>query len=110
MYNQESIREMIAECASKVGGQKALSDLIGITAQYVNDILRSRRNPGPRVLSFFGLVKEISFSPDPHERVEPITDSMGNTWSPFCLDCGTRSIHVVRPGSVDCYFCERAGK
>ncbi len=34
-----------------------------------------------------------------------ITDGFGNTWSIICPYCGKFSMHVVRPGKVQCSEC-----
>ncbi len=36
---------------------------------------------------------------------DSISDDCGNTWSATCLECGRKSMHVVRPGKVQCAYC-----
>lgn len=35
----------------------ACADMIGISKAYLSDVLRGRRDPGPAILKFLGLVK-----------------------------------------------------
>ena len=38
-------------------------------------------------------------------RVDTIADGHGSAWSIVCPDCGKRTMHVVRPGKVQCGEC-----
>ena len=35
-----------------------------------------------------------------------ITDGFGNHWSAYCEQCGRKSRVVVRPGKVQCPYCD----
>ena len=43
------------------GSQKALAIKIGISPQYLEDILLGRREPGESVLNFLGMQKVVSY-------------------------------------------------
>ena len=58
------IRSVLARMVVKVGGQKTLATKMGVSQAYLSDILRGRRDPGPRVLAFLGLRRT-------YERVKP---------------------------------------
>lgn len=36
---------------------------------------------------------------------DTISDGCGSTWSATCPECGLKSMHVVRPGKVQCAYC-----
>lgn len=40
------------------------------------------------------------------ENLDMITDGYGSFWSVTCLECGQDTMHVVRPGRVQCANCE----
>jgi len=42
----------------------------------------------------------------PKEEGETIKDGFGSEWSIYCHECGRPSMHVVRPGKVQCGLCE----
>ena len=52
----DDIHRMIQDEADDAGGLRALGRKWKLSAAYLSDILRHRRNPGPSVLSRFGLV------------------------------------------------------
>jgi len=95
----------LIELTSEVGSQKGLANIIGISAQHMNDIIKGRRMPGPKVLDFFGLKKEITYSLEPWEEIL-LDDGFGNRWDAFCDVCGTKSVYIVRPGDARCSICE----
>ena len=40
------------------------------------------------------------------EKEEVIEDGFGSAWSRTCCQCGKRSMYVVRPGKVQCGWCD----
>ncbi len=40
------------------------------------------------------------------DKQKTITDDAGNTWLKTCPNCGNDTMHVVRPGKVQCSNCE----
>jgi len=42
------------------------------------------------------------------DRTDPesLDDGYGNLWSPFCLECGGKTMQIVRPGKVQCSECD----
>lgn len=53
--------ELLRREAEKGGSQKALAARLGITAQYLSDVLNGRREPGEAVLKPLGLRKVIVY-------------------------------------------------
>jgi len=43
------------------GSQKALAERIGVSPQYLGDILLARREPGESILGFLGMQKVVSY-------------------------------------------------
>lgn len=43
--------------------------------------------------------------PKASEEQDLIEDGHGSTWSAWCPECGRRTMHVVRPGKVQCSKC-----
>lgn len=54
-YTDEDVIEMLRYRVDREGTQTALSIQIGITPQYLSDVLKGRRRPGPAILNFLGL-------------------------------------------------------
>jgi transcriptional regulator with XRE-family HTH domain len=52
---RNEVVELLREMAKGPGGQTALACRIGCRKQYISDVLRERRPPGPRVLKALGL-------------------------------------------------------
>lgn len=52
---------LIEELVQEEGSQAAAAKRIGITPSYVGDVLRGTREPGPAILSFFGIEKETVY-------------------------------------------------
>lgn len=36
---------------------------------------------------------------------ETISDGFGSSWSAYCPTCGRKSMHIIRPGKVQCAHC-----
>jgi transcriptional regulator with XRE-family HTH domain len=53
----DPIRELEARKAGR--SLRAIAQEIGVTAPYIHDILRGRRDPGPKVLEYLGLEKTV---------------------------------------------------
>lgn len=41
----------------------------------------------------------------PSKPEDVIEDGFGSSWSAYCPECGNKSMHVVRPGKVQCSNC-----
>ncbi len=52
----------ILKCqADAIGSQKALAKKIGITPQYLNNVINFRQDPGPIILEYLGVEKVVSY-------------------------------------------------
>ena len=60
-----TLHEVLADLKQRVkaadGNQAAVARELGINPQYLNDILRKRREPGPMVLRAMGWKKSVSY-------------------------------------------------
>ncbi|TXM63962.1 hypothetical protein FV226_27055 [Methylobacterium sp. WL12] len=50
--------DRLREAINEEGTASAWADSVGLSRQYVGDVLARRRPPGPRLLSALGLVRE----------------------------------------------------
>lgn len=57
----EDVLELIRREVKACGTQQAFAVKVGITQGYVNDILRRKREPGPKVLEALGLEKVVVY-------------------------------------------------
>ena len=55
--------ELLRVLATQSDSQSALAAEIGISPQYLNDILKGRREPGETVLRYLGLQKRVIYVP-----------------------------------------------
>lgn len=44
-----------------LSSQKQVAVLIGVSPQFINDVLRGRRDPGDKVAGYFGLKRKVVF-------------------------------------------------
>jgi DNA-binding transcriptional regulator YdaS (Cro superfamily) len=56
------VRELRRRCEA-AGGQSAWAAEAGVASQYVSDVVRGRREPGPRIIAGLGLRREVRFVP-----------------------------------------------
>lgn len=61
--------EMVCREIEQIGSQKKAAKEWGISTQYLNDIIRYRREPGRKLLDEFGLYKHVSYEPKDTSKV-----------------------------------------
>lgn len=44
-----------------IGSQKEAAEAWGISTQFLNDLLRGRRDPSPAILNALGMKKEVDY-------------------------------------------------
>ncbi len=91
-------REMISHIKSlcrKAGSQKAFAASLGISEQYLSEIIRGKRGMSDNVLTKLGFEKVILYAAS--KEPEP---------TGACLHCNGRTIQV-RPGKWQCGGCGR---
>jgi Helix-turn-helix len=58
---EDRLREMIKIGVRVNGSQKAFAKRVGISEQYLSDILKGRREPGVKLLDYFGLERVVGY-------------------------------------------------
>jgi hypothetical protein len=53
---------LLAKRCEEAGSQKAFAEANGVSAQYVSDVLKQKREPGEAILKALGLYKVESYS------------------------------------------------
>ena len=61
--NINTLKRSLQLRAETLGSQKELADGIGISAQYLSDVLLGKRMPGKKILDWLGLQAEIVYRP-----------------------------------------------
>jgi len=51
------------------------------------------------------ILLELEIADERRREDDTISDGFGNAWDAICLNCGRRSMEVVRPGKVQCAYC-----
>jgi len=63
--NQEEVVDRIRldlYYLARIGGtQESAAKSLGISPQYLSDVLKGRREPGPKVLKALGLVRKVTY-------------------------------------------------
>lgn len=57
----EDVRSLLRRECEDAGGQKAWATENGLSAAYVNDVLRDRRAPGDSIAEILGLSKVVGW-------------------------------------------------
>lgn len=57
----KDVLALLRKEAEAAGSQKELAAKLGVTAQYVSDVLNGRREPGESILKPLGLRKVINY-------------------------------------------------
>ena len=55
---REDVVALIRELIENEGTQAYAAKVIGVSQQYLNDILKRNREPGPAILNFFGIERD----------------------------------------------------
>ena len=59
--NTNEVIHLISNAVNQVGSQKKLALRIGISEQYLSDVLNRRREPGKMILKYFRLTRIVSY-------------------------------------------------
>ena len=59
--DQLDVCRMLRERCKAAGGQRAWAQAVGISEQYVSDVLNARREPGESILRALGLAKVVRY-------------------------------------------------
>jgi hypothetical protein len=59
--NSESVRLMLRTACSDVGGRKYFAAKVGVSQQYICDVLLGRKEPGKKILQALGLERVVTY-------------------------------------------------
>lgn len=59
--NEQDIIDRLREAIQSAGSQRAFAKQHGISTQYINDVLRGRREIGQKILEVLGVEKIITY-------------------------------------------------
>jgi DNA-binding transcriptional regulator YdaS (Cro superfamily) len=58
---ESKVRELLHERIAEAGGQRAFAAAAGVSPQYVNDVMRERRDLGDSILRALGLKRVVTY-------------------------------------------------
>lgn len=61
--NPDSLRAQLAKLVTKHGSQRAAAQALGLSQSYFLDLMRGRRQPGPKALKALGLEAAVAYIP-----------------------------------------------
>ena len=56
-----TIPQKLSEWAERLGSQRALAKELGVSEPYLSDVIRGRREPGPKLLKARGLERVVDY-------------------------------------------------
>lgn len=59
IVDESEVRKMIRKEVKEFGSQRAFAAHLGVSAAFVNDIVRGNREPSGKVLQHLGLSKDV---------------------------------------------------
>lgn len=57
----DDVRRLLKDACAKAGGQKHWARNVGLSAQFVGDVIMGKRAPGPRMLHGLGLTATVVY-------------------------------------------------
>jgi hypothetical protein len=66
--NHDQFVKYLSSEVTKAGSQQALALRIGVSKQYLCDVLKGRREPGQKLLDGIGFIRQISYLPKDKEQ------------------------------------------
>jgi len=62
LYTHNDVISLIHAEISRLGNQKALSEVAHVSPSYLSDILAGKRNPNPGILKYLGLKVQLMYA------------------------------------------------
>lgn len=59
--NEQDVLDRLRAAIELAGSQKRFAEQHGISLQYVNDVLRKRREPGQKILDALGIERFVNY-------------------------------------------------
>lgn len=79
---EHDVIDRLREAIRVAGSQRAFGRQHGISTQYINDVLRERREPGQKILDAIGVEKVVRYQPKeyrekstPKSTPDPVSDN-----------------------------------
>jgi transcriptional regulator with XRE-family HTH domain len=63
-----AVIQKIEHIIKERGTQKAAAEFLGVSQQYLTDLLKGRRDPGEKILSKLGLEASVIYTPKQESR------------------------------------------
>ena len=61
MLTEHELIERLRDAVNRAGSQKDFAQRHGLSEQYLSDVLRSRREPGQKILDALGLERVVRY-------------------------------------------------
>lgn len=61
MLTEQELIERLRDAVNRAGSQKDFAQQHGISEQYLSDVLRSRREPGQKILDALGVERVVRY-------------------------------------------------
>lgn len=72
--NKQRFVDYLVLLVSRQGSQKDAAQAWGISAAYLTDVLKGRRDPGPKLLKALGIRKEVTYREEPKEEAHAVSE------------------------------------
>lgn len=70
MLDEQDVIRRLRAAVDQAGGQRAFARAVGVTAAYVNDMLRGRRSVGVKVLDALGIERIVTHHVEYREKMD----------------------------------------
>lgn len=61
--NIDAVIRSLRKQSQARGSQRALAKYLGVSPAYLSDVLKGRREPGPKILDALGMTKRTVYAP-----------------------------------------------
>ena len=61
--NIDGVIKTIRRKSAEHGSQRAFAKSIGVSPAYLSDVLKGRREPGPKILDALGITRRATYAP-----------------------------------------------
>lgn len=81
---RDGVIKKIRAVIEQGGTQAAAAQTLGVSQQYLTDLLKGRRDPGEKILSKFGLRTRVVYEPIPSQELPAVPDFKKGTNNERC--------------------------
>lgn len=61
MKTSDEVRKLLQQKAEQLGSQRLLAQAIGVSDQFISDILRGKREPSGKAVEYLGLRRKVVY-------------------------------------------------